>query len=136
VDLADACVRAIHLVDDDQRREPQLQCLAQDEARLRHGAFRRVHQQHHPVHHAQDALDLAAEIRVSGRIDDVDLDPAPLDRGVFRQDGDAPLALQGVGIHRSFLDGLILTEHAALAEHLIHQSRLAVIDVRDDGDVA
>ena len=33
-------------------------------------------------------------------------------------------------------DELILTERAALAEQAVHERRLAVVDVRDDGDIA
>jgi hypothetical protein len=34
------------------------------------------------------------------------------------------------------LHDLIISKRACLAKHLVHQGRLAVIDVRDDGDVA
>ena len=36
----------------------------------------------------------------------------------------------------ALLDLLVLAEDPGLAEHLVHQRRLAVIDVRDDGDIA
>ena len=32
-------------------------------------------------------------------------------------------------------DDLIVAERAGLAEHLVDERRLAVVDVRDDGDV-
>ena len=65
--------RAVDLVDDDDRREAELQRLQRHEPRLRHRAFDRVDEQQHAVDHAQHALDLAAEIGVAGRVDDVDV---------------------------------------------------------------
>jgi hypothetical protein len=41
-----------------------------------------------------------------------------------------------VRIHRPLFDALIVAEGAGLAEQLIDESRLAVIDVRDDRHVA
>ena len=51
-----------------------LERLLEHEAGLRHGAFGGIDQQQHAVHHVHHALDLAAEIGVAGRVDDVDLD--------------------------------------------------------------
>ena len=50
------------------------------------------------VGHLEDALDLAAEVGVAGRVDDVDLDVAELEGDVLGQDGDAALAFQVVGV--------------------------------------
>jgi hypothetical protein len=110
--------------------------LAGHELGLRHRAFRAVDQQHHAVDHAQDPLHLAAEIGVAGRIDDVDARAFPLDRGRLRQNGDAALLFEIVGIHRALFDALVLTERAGLAEELIDEGGLAVIDVRDDRNIA
>ena len=46
-----ARVRPVDLVHDDDRRQPPLECLAQDESRLRQRPFRGVDEQHHAVHH-------------------------------------------------------------------------------------
>ena len=46
----------------------------------------------------QDALDLAAEVGVAGRVDDVDLGVAEREGDVLGQDGDAALALEVVGV--------------------------------------
>ncbi len=89
----------------------------------------------------QDALDLAAEVGVAWRVDDVDLGAAHLQGDVLGQDGDAALALQGVGVE----DQTVLTAHepvefavaeqAGLPHHLIDQGGFAVIDVGDNGHV-
>ena len=73
---------------------------------------------------------------MAGRIDDVDARVVPHHRGAFRQDGDAALALEVVRIERALHHLLVGAEGAALAQELIDQRRLAVIDMGDDGDVA
>jgi hypothetical protein len=103
---------------------------------LRQRALARVDEQDDAVHHRQAALDLAAEVRVAGRVDDVDRQPAVLDRGVLREDRDALLALQVVGVHDALVDVGMRAERVRLPEHRVDQRGLAVVDVRHDGDVA
>ena len=110
--------------------------LHQHVAGLRQRAFAGVDQQHDAVHHLERALDFAAEIAVAGRIDDVDLDAVVADAGGLGEDGDAALALQVVGVHDALDDVFVGAEDAALVEHGVHERGLAVVDVRDDGDVA
>ena len=137
VHLGGARVRAIDLVDDDDRLQAARQRLADDELGLRHRPLGGIDQHQDAVHHAQDALDLAAEIGVARRIDDVDAHvPSGLHRGAFGEDRDAAFALQIVRIERALGDLLVGAERAALAQQLIDQRRLAVIDMRDDRDVA
>ena len=107
------------------------------------GPSRGVHQQDDPVDHRQTTLDLAAEVGVAGGVDDVDRHrlavgrgAGVVDRGVLREDRDALLALEVAGVHRALVDVLVLAERAALPQHLVDQRGLAVVDVRDDGDVA
>ena len=59
-----------------------------------------------------------------------------IDRGAFGEDRDAALALQLVRIEGALGDLLVGAERAALAQQLIDQRRLAVVDMRDDRDVA
>jgi hypothetical protein len=133
--LGRASVGPVDLVDDDDRPEAERQRLHGDELGLRQRPFGRVHQQDHAVHHVEDALDLAAEIGVAGRIDDVDAGALPVDRGALGEDGDAALALQVVRVHDPFHDLLVGAEGAALLQQLVDQGGLAVVDVGDDGDV-
>ena len=116
--------------------------LAQHETGLRQWAFRRVHQQQHPVHHGQPALHLATEVRVARGVDDIDHGLAAVritavHSGVLGQDRDALFLLQIPGVHES-LDGVVATvaQCPGLPKHRIDQGRLAVVDVRHDGDVA
>ena len=89
-----------------------------------------------PIHHRQDALDLAAEIGVAGRVDDVDARVLPVDRGRLGEDGDAALLFEVVGIHGALGDALVVAEGAGLPEKLVDQRGLAMVDVRDDRDIA
>ena len=75
-DLAEPGVGPVHLVDDEDQRQPPLERLAEHEARLRQRPLGGVDQQQHPVDHREPALDLAAEVGVPGGVDDVDLDLA------------------------------------------------------------
>ncbi len=46
------------------------------------------------------------------------------------------LAFDVVAVHRAFGDGLVVAEGAGLLQKLVHERGLAMVDVRDDGDVA
>ncbi len=131
-----ACVAAVDLVDHADGAQVELERLAQDEPRLRHDAFRRVDEQDDTLHHLEDPLDLAAEVGVSGGVDDVEFDPGVFDRRVFCKDRNASFPLERVRVHRAGLGVLAFAIDAALAEHGVHQRRLAVVDVSDDRDVA
>jgi hypothetical protein len=89
------------------------------------------------------ALDLTAEVGVSGRVDDVDRHAAVrrtragvADGGVLREDRDALLALEVAGVHGAFGELMVLVEASLLLEHGVDQGRLAVVDVGDDCDIA
>ena len=134
--LGDARVGPVDLVDHEDHRQPRLERLAQDEARLRQRALGGVDEQQDAVDHRQPALDLAAEVGVAGRVDDVELDVAVVDRGVLGEDRDALLALEVHRVHDAVGDVLVGAEGAGLPEHGVDEGRLAVVDVGDDGDVA
>ena len=139
--LVDPRVGPVDLVDRDDHRQPRLERLAQHEARLGQRPLRGVDEQQHAVDHGQRALDLAAEVGVAGRVDDVELDRrlvlrAPAHRRVLGQDRDALLALEVHGVHDPLGDVLVGAKGAGLPQHRVDQRRLAVVDVGDDGDVA
>ena len=135
-DLGRSRVRAIDLVHDHQRHEPALEGLAQHEARLRQRPFRRVHQEDDAVDHRERPLDLAAEVGVARRVDDVDQQVLVVNRRVLRQDGDAALALEVGVVHHALDQALVDAEGPALPEQGVDQRGLAMVDVRDDGDIA
>ena len=117
-------------------RQPELERLLQHGARLRHRPLDGVDQQQAAIGHVQHALDLAAEIGVAGRVDDVDLEPAVGDGRVLGEDRDAALALEVVGVHDQLAGGIRVAEDVRLLEQAIDERGLAVVDVGDDGDVA
>jgi hypothetical protein len=127
---------AVDLVDDHDRPQPVLEGLLRDEACLRHRPIERVDDEEHPIDHSQNTLDLASKVGVPGRIDDIDFRLPPANRCILGEDGDPPLTLERVGVHHALLHHLVFAECARLAEHLVDERGLAVIDVRDNGDVA
>jgi hypothetical protein len=129
-------VGAVDLVDHHDGLQAQFQGLGEHEFGLRHHRFRRVDQKHHPVHHRENALHLAAEIGMAGGIHDVEARAVPFHRGAFGQDGDAPLALLVVGIHGALGHVLVLAHRTGLLEQLVDQRGFAMVDMGDDGDVA
>src|SRR5205823_5740895 len=131
-----SCVFSIDLIDDNDRLEFVLQRLAQNKARLRLRPIVRIDHEQHAVHHLHDPLDFASKIGVTGRIDDVDSIAVPLKGRVLRANRNSFLTLEIHRIHYPFLDLLIGAKRARLPQQLIDQRRLAVIDVRNDGDVA
>ena len=134
--LRDPRVRPVHLVDDQDHREMRLERLAQHEARLRQRALGGVDQQQDAVDHRQPALDLAAEVGVTGRVDDVQLHAAVADGRVLRQDRDALLPLEVHRVHHPLGDVLVLAKGAGLPQHRVHERGLAVVHVGDDRHVA
>ena len=135
-DLGGARVGAVDLVDHEDHRQPRLERLAQHEPRLGQRALGRVDEQQHAVDHRQPALDLAAEVGVARRVDDVELDAAVAHRRVLGEDRDALLALEVHRVHHALVDVLVGPERAGLPEHGVDERRLAVVDVGDDRDVA
>ncbi len=128
-------VGPIDFVHQDDRFQAALQGLGQHEPGLGHDAFGGVDQDQRAVGHAQHAFHLAAEIRVSGRVDDVDLDALIRQRDVLGQDRDPAFPLQVVAVQDAIAHELAVAELAALPQQAVDQRGLAVIDVGDDDDV-
>ena len=98
--------------------------------------FRRIDENDRTVHHIEDPLDLATEVGVARRIDDIDAHVFPHQRGALGQDRNPALALEILRVHDQLLHLLIGAEDAGLLEHLVDERGLAVVDVGNDGDVA
>ena len=71
VNFIDARFGAVNFIYHDDWLELVLQSFAQDVFGLRHGTFEGVDQKQNAVDHVQHALDLAAEIRVTGGVHDI-----------------------------------------------------------------
>ena len=131
-----ARVGAVDLIDHHDGRQVRFQGLGKHVARLRQRTFAGVHEQHDAVDDLEGAFHLAAEIAMAGGVDDVDFDAVIAHAGNFGEDGDAALAFQVVGIHDAVDVFLVGAEDAALIEHGVDESGLAMVHVGDDGDVA
>ncbi len=59
-----------------------------------------------------------------------------MDSGVLCEDRDPLFALQVGRVHHALGDLFVGAEHPGLAEHPVHQGRLAVVNVGDYGHVA
>ena len=94
-----------------------------------------IDHQQHAINHFHDPLDFAAEISMTWGIHDVDAITVPLKGGVLRANRNALLPLQIHRIHDAFLDLLIGAERPRLPQELIDQRCLAVVNVRNDGNV-
>ena len=127
---------AVHLVDDDDHAQPQPERFPQDEARLRHRSFDRVHEQQRAVHHVEHPLNLTAKVGVTGRINNVDFGVVPDNRCILCQNGDAALTLQRIGVENALTRRVRVAEDFCLLEHAIDQSGLAMIDMGNNGDIA
>src|SRR5690606_13549989 len=113
-----------------------LEGLAQHEARLGHRAFGRIDEKEDAVGHLEHALDLAAEVRVTGRVDQVDLHTVPGKRDILRENGDAALPLEIVRVEDALPEVLVARDRAGLPEEAVDHGRLPVVDMRNDGDVS
>ena len=128
-------LRQVDLVHDRHDLEPVLDREVRVRERLRLDALRRVDDEHGALARLQRARHLVREVHVTGRVDEVELVPLPRHAHGLRLDRDAALALE---LHRVEH----LRAHVARGdgvgdlEDAVGERRLAVVDVRDDREVA
>ena len=99
--------------------------------------------EHGEVGDRQGGVDVAGEVGVAGRVDEVDLvglavARRPLERGEGQRQRHRPLDLLGLGVadRGPVLDPPRPDDHAGPQEQRLDQRRLAAAAVADDGDVA
>ena len=73
---------------------------------------------------------------MAGRIDDIDFDAVIHDTGILRFNGDAPLPLLVHRIQNALSHARDVPVCPCLTKNGIHQRRLTVVHVCNDGDVA
>ena len=73
---------------------------------------------------------------MSGSVDDIDAVVTPADGGIFLQNRNAAFLFQFIGIHDPFRGRGAIAKGAGLAQELVYQGCLAMVDVRDDGDIS
>ncbi len=136
VHLFGAAVGLVHLVHHHDGLQTNLQSLLQHEARLRHWPFESVDEEQAAVGHVEHAFHLTAEVAVARSVDDVDFRVLVANGNVLREDGYAALAFKVVVVENEFAGVLVLAKKVSCQKHLVHERRLAVVYVRNDGNVA
>ncbi len=84
----------VDLVDDDHRNETLSKRLLRNKTGLRHWSLNGIDEQQHAVDHREHALDLAAEVGMTGGIDDIDAITVPVERGVLGENCDTALTFE------------------------------------------
>ncbi len=135
-DLVGSRLGSIHLVDHGHDGETSFERLGEHVTGLRHGTLRGIDQQQDAVDQGEGPLHLAPEVRVTRCVDEVDACALPDDAGGFGEDRDASLPFLIVRVHDPIDCGLVAGEDAGGAQHGVDEGRLAVVDVRDQRDVA
>ena len=144
LDLALALVRLrarqVDLVDDRDDVEVVVHGQIGVGERLRLDALRGIDEQQRAFAGGERPRDLVAEIDVAGRVDQIQDVLLAVCRGVVqadgvRLDGDAALALEVHGVEDLRLH-LARLKRAGELEEAICQRRLAMVDVRDDREIA
>ncbi len=82
-DLFDPGVGSVDLVDDQDDGQSLLERLSKDEPSLGQGTLGRVDEKNDRVDHREAPFDLAAEVGVTRRVDDVDGEVVPFDAVFF-----------------------------------------------------
>jgi hypothetical protein len=129
-------VFAIDLIENNDGFGPDFEGFTENELGLGLRTFGGINDKEDAIDHAEDAFDFSTEIGVAWGIDNVNADIVIFEGGVFGFDGDTPFPLEVHGVHHAFGDNLVGAEGTCLAEELIHESGLAVIDVGNDCNIS
>jgi len=127
---------AVDLVDDDDRFDFGFQGFFQHEPGLGHRAFKSVDDQNDAVDHVHDPFDFAAEIGMTGRIQNIDPVSHIIDGGILGKDGDAAFTFEVIAVHRAFDKVLGISKRKRLFEQAVHEGGFSVVDVRNDRDIS
>ena len=114
----------------------ELKCSLKHETGLRHRTFSRVNEQNYAVYHLENTLDLAAEVSVTGGVDEIDLDVLVVNGSVLCEDGNSALLFKIARVHNSSNRLLIFSVNTALLEHLVNESGLTVVNVCNNCNIS
>ncbi len=130
------CVGAVDLVQDDDRAKAHFQRLRQDEAGLRHRAFLCIDEEQHGIDHSEHPFHLSRKVGVARSVDNIDLEIFVVYRSMFGKNCDPALSLLIVAVHDAFWNLFIFTKDIRLFQQIIEQCCFAMVNVRDDCDIA
>ncbi len=127
----------VDLVDEEQGRDAQPPQRPHQHPRLGLHPLDGGDHEDDPVQHAEHALHLGDEVRVTGRIDEVDGHTVERERDDGGLDGDAALPLQceGVGAGAAVVDAADLVDHPGRMEQPLGQAGLTRVDMGEDSKV-
>mmetsp|Transcript_868 Transcript_868/g.3189 ORF Transcript_868/g.3189 Transcript_868/m.3189 type:complete len:332 (+) Transcript_868:1754-2749(+) len=131
---------AVNLVDYQHGLDALLQSLPQDSLSLNADAFDAVDDNECAVSDAQSCRDLAGEVDVAWGVDEVQkygrllVDKRQSDAGALDRDSSCCLVLHEVQL--AAVACLFVTNEAGRGQQGVGKSRLAVVNVRNDADVA
>ena len=131
-DFFRSCFRTVDFVDADDYRKIQLQRFLQNEFGLGHGTFESIYHKDNTVYHLKDTFYLAAEVCMSGSINNIDFYIFIKNSCIFGKNGNTTFSFDVIGIHDTFCHFLIGTEHTALFQKLIDQGGFAVVYMSND----
>jgi hypothetical protein len=129
-------VATVDLVENDNGGQPSGEGLRQHVSGLWERPFSGVDEEDDTVHHCQRPFYLATKIGMARGVDEIDVDPVPVHGGSLSKNRDSAFALLIVGVHDSVDDGGVVTKRTGGSEERIDESRLAMVDVGDKGNVA
>jgi len=129
-------VFAIDLIEDNDGFGADFKGFTENELGLGLRTLGGINDKEDAVDHAEDAFDLSTEIGVAWGINNVNADIVIFEGGVFGFDGDTSFSFEVHGVHHAFGDNLVGAKGTRLAEELIHESGLAVIDVGNDCNIS
>ncbi len=125
----------VNLVNHDDRAQARGKCLLGNKPGLGHGAVNGINHQQHAIDHAHDSLNLTAEISVARGVHNIDIVVVPFQGRVLGQNGNAPFFFLIVGIHDPLAIELLPIQGAGLAQELVYEGSLTMVNVGDDGDI-
>ena len=128
-------LRQVDLVDDGDDVEVVLDREVRVRERLRLDSLRGVDDEQRALARLERPRDLVREVDMAGRVDQVQLVALPVHPNRLRLDRDAALALE---LHRveHLVAHLARRDRVGQLEDAIGERRLAMVDVRDDREVA
>ena len=108
----------------------------ENETGLGHRTLGSVNKKDNAINHFKNALHLAAEVGVSGGVDNVDFCAIIINSGVFCEYRYSSFALKVAGVHNPVFNDLVVAENSALFEHLVYECCFAVVNVGNNCHVS
>ena len=127
-----SCITTVDLVDHKDDRQVLGKSFRQHVSGLRKRTLCGIDEEKDPVYQRESAFNLAAEVGVTGSVDEIDLDALPLHLCCFGEDGDSSLTLLIVVVHDTINNGRMARERSSTPQKSIDKRRLSMVDVRDE----